>query len=106
MNESDDDIDVTVTITGKIGSGKTTVALALTQLLRDKGFTNVKLSDEFRDDVNEPYYTELQEGRLNAIRDRSIRIRTHQLSRTNLVAILGETVGRDPKSPLGDDDCG
>lgn len=69
----------TIIISGPCGSGKTTLALFIKDILEARGFTNITVDDE---DVNRATeYRHLQDRRLEAIQDNPIVIDTHQLPR-------------------------
>lgn len=69
-----------ITIEGIAGEGKTTMAILLSEFLKQKGFTNVDI-DDF-DVIHESHAPDLQEHRVEAIKDRKILIKTLQLKRT------------------------
>lgn len=81
MNSSDDSSSkLFVNISGSPGSGKTTLALALQQFLKEKGFADVIVGDI---DVDMGCsYPELQPARFEAITDRTVIISTFQTPRS------------------------
>lgn len=65
---------IEISITGKPGSGKTTLAIALRDFLAAQGFTNVNVCDY--DITNCSEYSHLQEQRMVALREREVIIMT------------------------------
>lgn len=64
----------TITVSGKCGSGKTSIASYIKQALEGRGFTNISIHDP--DVIFETDYPHLQEKRLSAILDSPIIIET------------------------------
>lgn len=65
---------INIKILGACGSGKTTIAIAIEQFLRDNNFTDVSVNDTDIDCGTD--YRYLQPLRLNAISNTPIRIET------------------------------
>lgn len=73
-----------ITISGKIASGKTTMAFALAEFLRTKGFTGVQVDDL---DDDQRVNTDM-----SGIRDRGVVIRTVQKPRVDVPVEDSDTV--------------
>lgn len=71
-----DPTTIVVVVHGACGSGKTTLALAFKEFLKSKGFADVAVSDV--DVAYGCHYPELQDRRLDAIKDRKVIIETRQ----------------------------
>lgn len=70
---------IRIIVEGQPASGKTTIALAIHDFLKEKGFTNVSI-----DDIDVQYQSEsrhFQSRRLEAIKDREVVVQTKQLPR-------------------------
>lgn len=63
-----------VTIRGRAGTGKTTLALALEAWLRQEGFTSVKVEDDDLDDVSQPDVRQFQARRLEGLKSMGQKI--------------------------------
>ena len=62
---------VTITVTGATGTGKTTIADLLYELLVDQGFVTAQVDFE---DVDEAYREKYKETRIKAIKDNTVII--------------------------------
>jgi Ni2+-binding GTPase involved in maturation of urease and hydrogenase len=72
---------LSITISGPCASGKTTLAIAFRDFLRERGFTNVIVNDVDLELGTVHVTTHMQEVRMNAIKDRLHIIRTVQTQR-------------------------
>ena len=75
---------VHIIIAGKIGEGKSTMAIVLQQALHDIGFQNITVKDE---KLDMPLFMSTLDDKLQSIRETPIQIETKQQNGTGIIRV-------------------